>query len=378
MSNEDDRDERITMPELPRGDDQAHAAPPNPPPPPAMSLPANDSEPVPVPARIPIRTASSDNRSNTVRIGLWGSPRSGKTTVLSALPIAAMQASNGTSNWNISGIGEQATRLLTAGVATLASQRRFPPATESLQPIMWSFQGQDATLAEPAQRKILRRRSSAKPETIDFALELQDVKGEWHRNDNVDPRVAENLAASQGIVYLFDPVYDRSSEDLKSFNFFFSVLQMVMSRVRDEGRVVEGRLPHHVAVLVTKFDDPAFFEHAVQAGWVNQENTHSQMPYVPLTQGQAFFDWVCAERQGGTATLVRDALNSFFHPERIEYFASSAVGFRLNANGVFDYNDYANVDINGGVPQIRSAVRPLNILEPVVRLERRIRRDATT
>lgn len=378
MSNQDDRDEPLTMPALPRGDNQAHTAPPTPPPPPAMSLPPNDSEPVPAPARIPIRTASGDNRSNTVRIGLWGSPRSGKTTVLSALPIAAMQGSNGTRNWVISGVGEQATRLLTDGVALLTGQRRFPPATESAQPIMWSFQGQDATLAEPAPRKIRRRRTPATPETIDFALELQDVTGEWYGNDNVNARVVENLAASAGLVYLFDPVLDRSSEELKSFNYFYSVLQMVMSRVRDEGRADQGRLPHHVAVLVTKFDDPAFFEHAVQAGWVNQENTHAQLPYVPIVQGKAFFDWVCTERQGGTATLVRDALNNFFHSDRIEYFASSAVGFRLNANGVFDYNDYANVDMNGGALQIRSAVRPVNILEPVVRLERRIRRGATT
>ena len=39
-------------------------------------------------------------------------------------------------------------------------------------------------------------------------------------------------------------------------------------------------------------DDPHFFEAAVRAGWVSQEQDGARMPYVPTNQGAAFFDCV--------------------------------------------------------------------------------------
>jgi len=97
------------------------------------------------------------------------------------------------------------------------------------------------------------------------------------------------------------------------------------------------------------------------------------MPYLPDGHGEAFFDWVCRARQGQSAELVRNALRNFFHADHIEYFACSAVGFKLNPEGVFDYGDYSNVEQRDGRPHIRSLVRPINVLEPLVGLERRIR-----
>jgi hypothetical protein len=329
-------------------------------------------QPVPAPTPIPIRTA--ERGGNTVRIGLWGSTQSGKTTMISALPIAAMQGTNSARNWMVSGVGEAATRALTEGVDKLVNQRRFPGFTQSVDPVMWSFQGQDDTSERDGQTRwsLLRPRS---PELIDFALELQDVPGEYFKSGIVNPRAVENLAQSSGLLYLFDPIFD-SVEDLSSFQFFYAVLQQVTNHVRTEGRMDRGRLPHHVSVLITKFDEPQFFEAAVRAGWVSQEQHGARMPYVPVVQGSAFFDWVCRARQGGTAEMVRDALRAFFHPDRVEYFASSAIGFRLNPHGIFDYSDYVNVETVGGEPCIRSLVRPVNVLEPLVRLERRIRRTA--
>ena len=106
---------------------------------------------------------------------------------------------------------------------------------------------------------------------------------------------------------------------------------------------------------------------------MSQEQTGARMPYIPEGHGEAFFDWVCRGRQGQSAELVRDALHNFFHFDRVEYFACSAVGFKLNPQGVFDYGDYPNVELENGKPRIRSLVRPINVLEPLVRLEGRIR-----
>jgi hypothetical protein len=128
---------------------------------------------------------------------------------------------------------------------------------------------------------------------------------------------------------------------------------------------------------VNKFDDPGFFSAAVEHRWVNQEQSGARMPFVSLEQGPAFFDWVCSTRYGQTTELIRNTLRAFFHADRVEYFASSGIGFKLNPHGEFDFRDYANVEIRDGVPCIRSLVRPLNVLEPLIRLERRIRQSRT-
>jgi hypothetical protein len=150
------------------------------------------------------------------------------------------------------------------------------------------------------------------------------------------------------------------------------MLQAVYARVREAGRLVRNRLPHQVAVCVTKFDDPAFFDAAVRAGYVNQQPEGSRLPVVLPKHGRQFFDWVCRGYRGGTATMIADALQSFFHEDRVRYYATSAIGFRLNRQLIFDYNDYRNIEIFNGVPRIRTMPRPLNVLEPLIELERRI------
>ena len=208
---------------------------------PAAPIPGGGG-PVRAPLPIPIRTAQQGIRGNTVRIGLWGGPRAGKTTVISALPIAAMQAANAAHSWVINGFDEVATKVLTDGVDLLVNKRRFPPATETVDPIMWSFQGVDDDMSRGGSAWWSRKLAGRASATVDFALELQDVPGEFYRNGTVDPRVVENLALSEGLLYLFDPVLE-SYEDLQSFQFFFSVLQHVTTRVRNEGRMERGRLP---------------------------------------------------------------------------------------------------------------------------------------
>lgn len=322
---------------------------------------------------VPVGKHQQGDNDNAVRIVLWGAPRSGKTTLLAALPIAARQPSQGSGRWVVSGAGPGAADILSEGVRLL-TDGRFPAPTESRSSVMYSVRGfhEAVSVGAPRPRGRRRRRPPRATELVDFQVELHDLPGEYYRDGNLDPTAVESLALSSGLVYLFDPVLS-AHEDLRSFDFFYAALQHVTARVRDEGRMDRGRLPHHVSVLVTKFDDPVFFDPAVRAHWVNQGTTGARLPYVPIAQGSAFFDWVCNERQAGAATHLRDALRSYFHPDRIEYFACSAIGFRLNPNGIFDYSDYVNIENVNGEPRIRSLVRPVNVLEPFVGLERRIR-----
>lgn len=111
----------------------------------------------------------------------------------------------------------------------------------------------------------------------------------------------------------------------------------------------------------------------MEAGWVVQDSTGSRLPRVPADQSAAFFRWICDEFRGSTARLVHDGLSNFFHPDRISYYATSAIGFRLNPQHVFDYRNYANVEVVDGKRRICTAPQPINVLEPLTDLERRIR-----
>jgi hypothetical protein len=303
--------------------------------------------------------------ADRVRIGLWGAPQSGKTTYLAALPIAAMQQSRyGRTGWAISGTNRESREFLASGVTQLVSDRLFPEADVGVRPLSWSFQGQE----EPST--IFRRRRE-----VSFVLEVQDVAGEVFGRDSehaLRPRVLDQLVGSQGLVYLFDPLLGDELAT-KSFDFFYSMLGEVNSRVRDAGMLHRNRLPHHVSVCVTKFDHPEVFRPAVDAGWVTQDSEGSQLPRVPKKQAAGYFQWMCDEFRGSSARLVRDGLAAFFHPERISYYVSSAIGFRLNPQHVFDYRNYHNVEHVGGEARICTSPVPINVLEPLTELERRIR-----
>ncbi|MFK0102799.1 MULTISPECIES: hypothetical protein [unclassified Streptomyces] len=328
------------------------------------SYPSADGHLEPLP--IPVAPTGVENpAADRVRIGLWGAPRSGKTTYLASMAIAAMQQQrHSRSNWVIGGMNPESIEFLNDGVTQLAIQRRFPDATVGLQPLSWSFQGD-----EPTAGPFRRNRETG------FILEVQDVTGEAFRGDEANalrPRVLDQLARSQGLIYLFDPLLDsqRAGEGL---NFLYSMLTELNARVRDAGKLHRNRLPHHVSVCITKFDNPEVFRPAVEAGWVTQSQEGNRLPRVPDHQAARFFQWMCDDVRGASARLVRDGLANFFHPTRISYYATSAIGFRLNPQNVFDYRNYLNVEVVDGVRRICTSPVPINVLEPLIDLEKRIR-----
>ncbi|MFE3325927.1 hypothetical protein [Streptomyces sp. NPDC059176] len=317
------------------------------------------------PLRIPMAPQGrAGDAPGPVRIGLWGAPRSGKTTYLAALPIAAMQYQrHGRGNWVVSGMSKEANDFLVDNVARLTRDRVFPPATTGLQSMSWSFQGE-----EPPSGPFRTRGRD-----VDFVLEIHDPSGEVFRRDHPQhAQIIDQLARAKGLIYIFDPLGD-AQEATQSLNFFHAALTELNTRIRDSGGHHRNRLPHHVSVCVAKFDHPDVFRPAVEAGWVTQDSVGSQLPRVPAHLAPGFFEWMCNEFRGSTARLVRDALTSFFHPDNITYYASSAIGFRLNPQHVFDYRNYSNVDIVDARPRICTSPEPINVLEPLIDLERRIR-----
>uniref|UniRef100_A0AAU2JJ09 Uncharacterized protein n=1 Tax=Streptomyces sp. NBC_00049 TaxID=2903617 RepID=A0AAU2JJ09_9ACTN len=314
------------------------------------------------PGMIPVPPAGAD-ATDRVRVGLWGAPRSGKTSFLGALPIAAMQSQRqGQGSWRISGMTREANGFLNDSVTRLSTRRVFPQASVGLRGMSWSVQGEEPS----SGRKWGRARSTH------FVLDINDAAGEVFQGNNpLHEEITDQLSRAQGLIYLFDPLGD-AEEATESFSFFYATLNELNSRVRDRGGHHGNRLPHHVSVCVAKFDHPAIFEPAVKAGWVTQDSVGSRLPRVPEHQSARFFQWMCEEFRGSNARLVRDGLATFFHPDRISYYATSAIGFRLNPQHVFDYHNYANVEMVDGRPRICTSPEPINVLEPLIDLERRI------
>ncbi|MFJ5029596.1 hypothetical protein ACIQB5_16045 [Streptomyces sp. NPDC088560] len=305
-----------------------------------------------------------------VRIGVWGASGSGKTTFLGAVPIAAMQHQRrGQVNWVVAGMDPSSAEFLQDSVDQLVSEQVFPQATRAQRDLRWSFAGE----TRPARGLRTRRR-------ITFALEVLDLPGEAFNprsnqvSEDLHEQAVTHLTSCGGLVYLFDPLLD-ANQQTASINYFYGMASQMAARVRDEGRLLgNGRLPHHVAVCITKFDHPDVFEPALRAGWVTQEHVGA-VPRVPDHQAHGFFDWICESFRGGSARLVRDALGNFFHPDRMSFHASSAIGFRLNPNNQFDYRNYVNVEPDGE-RICSSPPTPINVIEPLMTLEEGLRGTA--
>ncbi|MGW6054281.1 hypothetical protein [Streptomyces sp. NPDC055189] len=327
----------------------------------AQFPPVPDTVPSPEPARVPTGGEDADR----IRIGLWGAPRSGKTTYLFALPIAAMQYQRHHEGaWNISGMTPEASAFLSQGVDILTRQRTFPEATMGVRDMAWSVQG--------PKKKRKWGVGSRRP---NFVLDIQDAAGEVFGDGHPQQRqLVDRLARAQGLIYVFDPLGD-ANEATESFNFLQSTLIQLTAQVRNRQGLIDGKLPHHVSVCVAKFDHPDIFQPAAELGWVKQDTEDTALPHVPEEKGEQYFQWMCDDFRGSNARLVRDALYTYFDRRRISYYATSAVGFRLTPQHVFDYNDYVQPVQVDKKQRLRTSPVPINVLEPLIDLEERVHRD---
>ena len=181
--------------------------------------------------------------------------------------------------------------------------------------------------------------------------------------------MAAYLATCQGLILLIDPIRER--ELGHAHEYFHATLLRIAQRVETQlGR----RLPHYVAVCVTKFDDPSVFRFAMDNEFLSYRMDDPLMfPRVHDKQAKQFMEQLFADSQLSDVGLVQGALRQYFYPERIQYFVTSAVGFYVGSSGEFQENDFANV-IQGadGQHQIRGQLHPVNVAEPLLWLGEKI------
>ena len=299
-------------------------------------------------------------------VTMWGAPGSGKTTFLAALSIALNRQNL---DWNISGANEASEEMLIKLTTELAPRRVFPEATLGIAEYHWVLNG---SVSEIIRRRFHRERQS-RPVTI--GLDIIDASGEITgpvREGLFRRELLEHLIRSRGIIYTFDPV--RESEVGDAFDHTFGVLNQLAQAMANESG---GRLPHYLAVCITKFDDPRVFHTAEELNMLFYDsNDPYGFPRVHDEDARELFIKLCQESQNGDAELVINLFEQNFRPERIKYFVTSAIGFRTDPGSrAFDSADSQNLlpdDKLSNNMRIRGPIHPINVAEPLLWLSQQL------
>jgi hypothetical protein len=330
---------------------------------------------------------------DAVKIALWGAPGSGKTAYLGALAISVEmeEIHDGgraprprAGSWKINALPGPSWEYL----YTLKSQMqdgKFPDSTAygANHPLIWSFAGNLAGSEFDKRLWPLRRRDRP----VNFTIELKDIAGgAFDRSPSGMPGVRnaasieaiEHLADADGIIYFFDPIAARDSQE--AIRYVGETMDRLRSLVYGKTGKSEELLSQHVSVCVTKFDHREMYRRARKLGFVY--SGPDGFPVIPDTYAKRLFESICSgdfwdsrseEKREEAMGLRRKFNNNFWH-DRIKYYATSAIGFTTN-----DPDAKFNADRfqpnYGAANTIIGDVHPINVLEPLIRLQQRIARE---
>ncbi|WP_204039792.1 hypothetical protein [Acrocarpospora phusangensis] len=318
-------------------------------------------------------------------IAMWGAPGSGKTTMLAALGIALARRPD----WLIASSDEASMEYLITMTNALSDGRAFPLASESLESYHW-------TLIGPEQQPRSWWRHRRGPGALRISLSLVDVPGGWYGDKNppapeAAKKLQDNLAQSEGIVFLFDPI--REFEIGDAFEHLHGPLTKLASRILGGPGATADRLPHYISICITKFDEPQVLDTARQLGLLTTrpDDPHG-FPVVRSEEARTLLEGLCSVSATGSADLMLNNLSKYFHKDRIKFFVTSSIGFHLNRDtGRFDQGNVRNMipttpspSLGGAPPlvserefRIRGQVHPINVVEPLLWLGRRLSGDRT-
>jgi len=301
-------------------------------------------------------------------IAMLGAEGSGKSTFLGVLDHALIEKNCGWHVWS----PEPASRKLMSDMSTaLTSRGEFPLPTLHIDTFDWILSGEVAHTVRKG-----RFSSGTIKERAEITLKLTDATGELGRPSAAGRADREelvgHLANSRGLLYMFDPVREFTWGD--AYETTNSLTKDLMAAVHGAPDF-DGRLPHHVAVCITKLDEPRVFKTAHDLGllmWDDQDPRG--FPRVHETDARALLDTLCKVGRKGMGEALPLLLEQSFHADRISYYVTSAVGFMVDRRTRrFDIQDTENVyRTASGKTLIRGPVHPINVVEPVLWLVKKL------
>lgn len=302
-------------------------------------------------------------------VAMLGPTESGKTTFLCALKKALLEHDE---EWMLFTRDAASQRQLDEMSSALISEGGFPMPTRTVDTIRWILGG----TVERRERKGRFGGEIKTKDQVEITLRLTDAPGGLGSADRVGlserTELIKQLADSSAVLYMFDPIREFTHGD--AFERTDSLLSELMGVVsQDPG--YEGKLPHRLAVCVTKLDDPRVFRTAHDLGMlVPDDSSRWGFPRVHETDAQALFHALGEISRSGNGEAVPRLLERYFYPERISYYVTSAVGFMVNKHTRrFDPRDTENVyRTASGAPLVRGPVHPINVVEPILWIIRQL------
>ncbi|MGN9783798.1 hypothetical protein ACTMTF_20355 [Nonomuraea sp. ZG12] len=295
-------------------------------------------------------------------IAMWGASGSGKTAFLAALSIALNRAET---NWKLVGENQASGAELIKLRNRLLDDRRFPDSTESLTYYSWLLIGPGED-----HRQWWRPWRTQPGRAPRIKLDFLDPRGGLYADPqaSVDKEaLVSSLVRSRGLIYMFDP--DRESLVGDAFKHLDSALNEVAAQMLAGNEYADGKLPHYIAVCITKYDDPRVLALADQWGFAEPDlSDELRIPRVAEDHARDFFHQLCRRGRNHNAEMILDLIETYFHKDRAKFFVTSSVGMYIDERyGRFDPDDFLNVidDPHGGLT-IRGPVRPINVMEPVI------------
>jgi hypothetical protein len=300
---------------------------------------------------------TAETRPSSLRLGLWGGVAGGKTTFLAALKTAMLRDPVG--GWSIVGQGDPDIRFLVDQQNDLDAGK-FPPGTSDPSEYRFHIGMPSARPWADAKRTAPHAAGAGRM----FDLEVHDYPGTAFRDGAGDAylqQLSDFLFSCAGLLYLYDPT---SNENFKHFQ---ETLQKLSSRMREQGRSKDNRVPQFLAVCITKYDDADVLARLQEAGLVVMEIVNGIVTPT-VSDPRLAFRTLAEPSDANLPPSIRD----YFIDGRVEYFAVSSVGFYSARNDGVRLEDCCNVVDTVQGARIRGRFTPVNILKPLQWLESRI------
>lgn len=302
-------------------------------------------------------------------VAMLGPRGTGKSTFLCALRKALIDQDE---DWILFTRDQASQQQLDEMSGALISEGGFPLPTRTVDTVRWVLGG----TVERTERKGRFGGETKFKNQVEITLRLTDAPGGLGNADRIGlterNELINQLADSRGILYMFDPIREFTHGD--AFQRTDSLLSELMGVVSQRPGF-QGRLPHRLAVCVTKLDDPRVFKTAHDLGMLIPDD-HSKwgFPRVDETDAQALFHALGGISKSGNGEAVPRLLERTFYPDRISYYVTSAIGFMVNKRTrQFDPRDTENVyQTAAGQALIRGPVHPINVVEPILWITRQL------